>query len=89
MRPCRGERGDAHQGRVSVIVFAALPHDRSRSARGTLGSGRHHLGPPPRPADAPGERVFLIAIGIALLTGLRGEVIAWLRSPVSGFAIGI
>ena len=28
---------------------------------------------------------FLIVIGIALVTGLWGEVIAWLRGPISGF----
>ncbi|MFI7676321.1 cytochrome c biogenesis CcdA family protein [Actinophytocola sp. NPDC049390] len=33
--------------------------------------------------------VFLIAIGIALVTGLWGEVIAWLRGPISGFTIPI
>lgn len=33
--------------------------------------------------------VFLIAIGIALLTGLWGEVIAWLRGPIAGFTIPI
>ncbi|MEU0470695.1 cytochrome c biogenesis CcdA family protein [Amycolatopsis sp. NPDC006131] len=32
---------------------------------------------------------FLIAIGIALVTGLWGEVIAWLRGPISGFTIPI
>jgi cytochrome c-type biogenesis protein len=32
---------------------------------------------------------FLVAIGIALLTGLWGEVIAWLRGPISGFTIPI
>lgn len=31
--------------------------------------------------------VFLIAIGIALVTGLWGEVIAWLRGPISGFTV--
>lgn len=33
--------------------------------------------------------VFLIAIGVALLTGLWGEVIAWLRGPIAGFTIPI
>jgi cytochrome c-type biogenesis protein len=31
--------------------------------------------------------VFLIAIGIALVTGLWGEVIAWLRGSISGFTV--
>jgi cytochrome c-type biogenesis protein len=31
--------------------------------------------------------VLLIAIGVALVTGLWGEVIAWLRGPISGFTI--
>ena len=30
---------------------------------------------------------FLIAIGIALVTGLWGDVIAWLRGPISGFTL--
>jgi len=29
--------------------------------------------------------VLLIAVGVALVTGLWGEVIAWLRGPISGF----
>ncbi|HEY3708832.1 MAG TPA: cytochrome c biogenesis CcdA family protein [Amycolatopsis sp.] len=33
--------------------------------------------------------VLLIAIGVALVTGLWGEVIAWLRGPISGFTIPI
>jgi cytochrome c-type biogenesis protein len=33
--------------------------------------------------------VFLIAIGVTLVTGLWGEVIAWLRGPISGFTIPI
>ncbi|MGW5051416.1 cytochrome c biogenesis CcdA family protein [Actinokineospora sp. NPDC004072] len=33
--------------------------------------------------------VFLIAIGVALVTGLWGEVIAWLRGPISGFTVPI
>ena len=32
---------------------------------------------------------FLIAIGVALVTGLWGELIAWLRGPISGFTIPI
>jgi cytochrome c-type biogenesis protein len=32
---------------------------------------------------------FLIAIGIALVAGLWGEMIAWLRGPISGFTIPI
>jgi cytochrome c-type biogenesis protein len=31
--------------------------------------------------------VLLIAIGVALATGLWGEVIAWLRGPISGFTV--
>jgi cytochrome c-type biogenesis protein len=31
--------------------------------------------------------VFLVAIGIALVTGLWGEVIAWLRGPIVGFTV--
>jgi cytochrome c-type biogenesis protein len=31
--------------------------------------------------------VLLIAIGVALVTGLWGEVIAWLRGPISGFTV--
>jgi cytochrome c-type biogenesis protein len=31
--------------------------------------------------------VLLIAIGVALITGLWGGVIAWLRGPISGFTI--
>ncbi|MFN2536180.1 MAG: cytochrome c biogenesis protein CcdA, partial [Pseudonocardiaceae bacterium] len=31
--------------------------------------------------------VLLVAIGVALLTGLWGEVIAWLRGPLAGFTI--
>jgi cytochrome c-type biogenesis protein len=31
--------------------------------------------------------MFLIAIGIALVTGLWGDVIAWLRGPISGFTV--
>ncbi|WP_434533168.1 hypothetical protein [Amycolatopsis carbonis] len=33
--------------------------------------------------------VLLLAIGIALVTGLCGEIIAWLRGPISGFAVPI
>ncbi len=33
--------------------------------------------------------MFLIAIGVALVTGLWGEVIAWLRGPIAGFTIPI
>jgi cytochrome c-type biogenesis protein len=33
--------------------------------------------------------IFLIAIGVALVTGLWGEVIAWLRGPISGFTVPI
>ncbi|MCU1686601.1 MAG: hypothetical protein JWQ81_7340 [Amycolatopsis sp.] len=33
--------------------------------------------------------VFLLVIGVALVTGLWGEVIAWLRGPISGFTIPI
>jgi cytochrome c-type biogenesis protein len=33
--------------------------------------------------------VFLIVIGIALVTGLWGDVIAWLRGPISGFTIPV
>lgn len=29
--------------------------------------------------------VLLLAIGVALVTGLWGEVIAWLRGPIAGF----
>jgi cytochrome c-type biogenesis protein len=32
---------------------------------------------------------FLIVIGIALVTGLWGDVIAWLRGPISGFTIPV
>jgi cytochrome c-type biogenesis protein len=31
--------------------------------------------------------LFLIAIGVALVTGLWGEVIGWLRGPISGFTV--
>lgn len=33
--------------------------------------------------------VFLIVVGIALVTGLWGDVIAWLRGPISGFTIPV
>ena len=33
--------------------------------------------------------VLLIAIGVALVTGLWGEVIAWLRGPISGFTVSL
>lgn len=33
--------------------------------------------------------VFLLAIGIALVTGLWGELIAWLRGPIAGFTLPI
>ena len=33
--------------------------------------------------------VLLIAIGVALVTGLWAEVIAWLRGPISGFTIPV
>jgi cytochrome c-type biogenesis protein len=33
--------------------------------------------------------VFLIVIGIALVTGLWGDVIAWLRGPISRFTIPV
>lgn len=32
---------------------------------------------------------FLIAMGVALVTGLWGEVIAWLRGPIAGFTTPI
>jgi cytochrome c-type biogenesis protein len=33
--------------------------------------------------------IFLIVVGIALVTGLWGDVIAWLRGPISGFTIPV
>ncbi|MFI5615453.1 cytochrome c biogenesis CcdA family protein [Amycolatopsis sp. NPDC051903] len=43
---------------------------------------RHHI----RRVQQVGG-VLLITIGVALVTGLWGEVIAWLRGPISGFTV--
>jgi cytochrome c-type biogenesis protein len=34
-----------------------------------------------------GGGLLLIAIGVALVTGLWDEVIAWLRGPIAGFTL--
>jgi cytochrome c-type biogenesis protein len=61
------------------IPFVLLALGASWMVR-TLGWLRRHI----RAVQITGG-VLLIAVGVALVTGLWGEFIAWLRVPISGF----